>query len=155
MPNHEQSRYNLPAMPQPSRTLLFIRHAETAMAGTFCGSSDPPLNDRGHAQLPSLITRLASYDFQAVHASDLLRARETAHAIAAARSLPCQLSPALREIHFGQWESLDWETIEQRDKPCADRWIREFPETPRPRRRGDRLLPPPRACGTHPPSHGG
>ena len=38
--------------------LLLIRHAETDMAGTFCGHSDPELNVRGRAQLADLISRL-------------------------------------------------------------------------------------------------
>ena len=32
-------------------TLLFIRHAETNLAGRFCGHADPPLNERGFAQI--------------------------------------------------------------------------------------------------------
>ena len=34
--------------------ILFIRHAETEMAGRFCGHSDPELNSRGRTQLTSL-----------------------------------------------------------------------------------------------------
>ena len=34
--------------------LLFIRHAETDMAGTFCGHLDPELNARGLLQLEEL-----------------------------------------------------------------------------------------------------
>jgi len=30
--------------------VLFIRHAETEMAGRYCGHSDPDLNAQGRAQ---------------------------------------------------------------------------------------------------------
>jgi len=36
--------------------ILFIRHAETDMAGTFCGHSNPPLNMRGRNQLSELLS---------------------------------------------------------------------------------------------------
>ena len=38
--------------------LLLIRHAETDMAGTFCGQANPPVNAAGHHQIQTLIERL-------------------------------------------------------------------------------------------------
>lgn len=107
--------------------LLLIRHAATDLAGTFCGHTDPPLNARGRAQLTPLLSALVNDQIDAIYASDLIRARETAAAIAAARNLPVTLRPALREIHFGDWESLTWPQIETRDRSFAGRWIAEFP----------------------------
>lgn len=112
--------------------LLFIRHAETAMAGTFCGHSDPGLNVRGFEQLPSLVDRLEEENIRAVYTSDLLRARTTANAIAETFGISCQVRPALREINFGQWEGLTWTQIEQRDKDYARRWITGYPQLPAP-----------------------
>ena len=109
------------------QTLLFLRHAQTDLAGTFCGSSNPPLNETGMAQLAPMLDRLNPYAIHLVYASDLLRALQTAESIARARSIPLLTTPALREIGFGDWETLDWATIEQRDKPFAERWVREFP----------------------------
>lgn len=113
-------------------TLLLIRHAETALAGTFCGATDPPLNDRGRAQLPGLIARLSArtdaFPLNAVYTSDLLRARETAEAIAA--DTPIHVRPALRQIDFGRWETLTWQQIEDADPIYAARWISEFPNLP-------------------------
>jgi len=43
--------------------VLFIRHAETEMAGRFCGHSDPDLNAQGQAQLAGVrATKLASFE---------------------------------------------------------------------------------------------
>jgi adenosylcobinamide-GDP ribazoletransferase len=93
--------------------VLFIRHAETDMAGRFCGHSDPDVNAKGRAQLTELAHLLSAEAIDAVYSSDLRRARSTAQAIAAARNIPLSLRPALREIDFGQWEGLSWEQIEQ------------------------------------------
>ena len=49
--------------------------------------------------------------FDAVIASDLSRARETAEAIAAGRDLAPELDPRLRETDFGAWEGLTWAQI--------------------------------------------
>jgi alpha-ribazole phosphatase len=107
--------------------IIFIRHAETDMAGTFCGHSDPPLNMRGRAQLSELLQTLGTESIDEIYASDLLRTRETAEAIAKDHEAKCHLRPALREINFGQWEGLTWREVEQRDAAYAQRWIAEYP----------------------------
>jgi alpha-ribazole phosphatase len=112
--------------------ILFIRHAETDMTGTFCGHSDPELNVRGRAQLGELINTLRAQNVGVVYASDLRRAQATGKAIAEAFSVNCYVRSALREINFGQWEGLTWKEIEQRDEPYARRWITEYPRLPAP-----------------------
>jgi alpha-ribazole phosphatase len=112
--------------------ILFIRHAETDMAGTFCGHSNPGLNARGHAQLSKLVHNLNAPDIAEIYASDLLRAQETAHEIADFYAVECHLRPALREINFGEWEGLTWEEIEQSYPAYARRWIAEYPNLPAP-----------------------
>ena len=112
--------------------LLLIRHAETALKGTFCGHADPPLSPGGLAQLPGLMERLRPFRIDAVYASDLRRAVQTASALADERSLLVNQLPGLREIHFGEWEELDWAAIEQRNPAFAARWVSEFPALPTP-----------------------
>jgi alpha-ribazole phosphatase len=114
------------------RELLFIRHAETDMAGTFCGHSDPELNARGRIQLGELIDRLRVEKIGAVYTSDLRRAHTTGMAIAKAFDVECHVRSALREINFGQWEGITWEKIEGRDEAYARRWIAEYPRLPAP-----------------------
>jgi alpha-ribazole phosphatase len=111
---------------------LFIRHAETEMAGRFCGHSDPELNPRGRTQLAALTQRLSAEPIDAVYSSDLRRASSTAQAIAAAREISQVLRPALREINFGQWEGLRWEQIEQMDPEYAREWVERYPHVPAP-----------------------
>src|ERR1700742_386415 len=103
--------------------VLFIRHAETEMAGRFCGHSDPDLNAQGQVQLSGLAQALSAETFGRVYSSDLRRAHSTARAIAAGRNIPLTLRPALREIHFGRWEGLSWSEIEQLDPEYARRWV--------------------------------
>jgi len=119
------------------RELLFIRHAETDMAGAFCGHSDPELNARGRIQLGELIDRLRVEEIGAVYTSDLRRAHATGMAIAKEFDLKCHVRSALREINFGQWEGITWEKIEGRDEAYARRWIAEYPRLPAPG--GERL----------------
>jgi alpha-ribazole phosphatase len=112
--------------------ILFIRHAETDMAGTFCGHSDPDLNARGHKQTAELIDRLRLENIDTVYTSDLRRAHTTAKAIASAFGIECRPRRALREISFGEWEGLDWKEIELRDEAYARRWMAEHPLLPTP-----------------------
>jgi alpha-ribazole phosphatase/probable phosphoglycerate mutase len=112
--------------------LLFIRHPETDMAGTFCGHSDPELNPRGHVQLGELIDRLRMEEIDVVYTSDLRRAHTTGMAIAEAFGVDCRVRSALREINFGQWEGITWKEIERRDDAYARRWIAEYPRLPAP-----------------------
>jgi alpha-ribazole phosphatase len=112
--------------------ILFIRHAETDMTGTFCGHSDPELNMRGWTQITDLIHRLRVKNLGAVYVSDLRRAYATGNAIAKAFDIDCHVRPALREIGFGQWEGLTWREIEQRDGIYALRWSSEYPALPAP-----------------------
>jgi broad specificity phosphatase PhoE len=109
-------------------TAFFIRHAETEMAGRFCGHSDPDLNAEGYTQLGALAGLLSAETIESVYCSDLRRARSTAQAIASTRNIPLTLCPALREIDFGQWEGLSWEQVEQRDPEHARKWMDDFPK---------------------------
>lgn len=112
--------------------LVFIRHAATDFAGTFCGQIDPPLNAAGELQLAALAQRSELEGIGAVYSSDLHRARATAAAIAKKHSLGVMEEAALREIAFGDWEGLRWEQVEAADAAFARRWSDAFPQIPAP-----------------------
>jgi len=112
--------------------LIFIRHAETDMAGTFCGHSNPDLNQAGHLQIKELLKSIRNEDICAVYTSDLRRAHATAKAIAEMFAVGCHVSAALREINFGQWEGLAWDEIERKDPIYSRRWVTEYPDLPAP-----------------------
>ena len=68
---------------QPTRVLA-IRHGETAwnVDGRLQGQLDVPLNEMGRWQVHRLALAVADEDIAAVYSSDLLRALETAQAVA-------------------------------------------------------------------------
>ena len=114
------------------RRLLFIRHAETDLAGTFCGHTDPSLNDPGRAQVEALVARLGDETFDVVFSSDMARACQTADAIAAAHDVARVTRSDLREFYFGEWEGLRWAEIEARDPLFTAHWVAEYPAVPVP-----------------------
>ncbi|HZP03513.1 MAG TPA: histidine phosphatase family protein [Terracidiphilus sp.] len=115
------------------RTFVFIRHAQTAMAGRFCGQSDPELDAAGTIQLAHVVQNVARLGIQRIVSSDLRRASQTAQTISQHLGLRVEFRPALREIHFGLWEGLSWAEIEAQFPGDAQSWIQEFPMQPAPR----------------------
>ncbi|WP_456333083.1 histidine phosphatase family protein [Fervidibacter sacchari] len=88
--------------------IYLVRHGQTVWneEGRLCGSSDVPLSDEGLAQARKLAARLKDIDITAIYSSPLLRARQTAEAIAACHCVEVKVEPDLREIDYGDWEGL-------------------------------------------------
>ncbi len=87
-----------------------IRHGETAWnaEGRVQGQTDVPLSPVGEAQALALVAPLAGERFAALYASDLARGRQTAAPAARALGLEARLDPALRERHYGKFETLTY-----------------------------------------------
>jgi broad specificity phosphatase PhoE len=96
-------------------TLLLVRHGETDWNadGRLQGQTDRPLSDYGRRQARQLATELAGEELDAIHASDLSRARETAEIVGAQLGLAVVLDADLREKDWGTWEGL---TAVERDR---------------------------------------
>jgi broad specificity phosphatase PhoE len=69
---------------------------------------------RGRQQAAQVARSLSKKGLVAIFSSDLLRARETADALAALTGLEVQLDPRLREIHQGQWQGMLVTEIQER-----------------------------------------
>jgi broad specificity phosphatase PhoE len=97
-------------------TILLARHGETDwnVEGRLQGWDDKPLNENGRAQARELAARIADVRFDAVYASDLARARETAEIVAEPHGVPVLVEPGLREMHYGSWSGLTRAEIEER-----------------------------------------
>ena len=109
-------------------TLLYLaRHGQTDWncQGRYQGQIDIPLNDRGREEARSLAEKLQQSRPAAIWASDLSRARETAAIVAAPHNLPVQIHPGLREMHFGSWQGLTWQQIEQRFPEAWRLWTED------------------------------
>jgi probable phosphoglycerate mutase len=116
---------------QATRVIL-IRHGETAWnrATRIQGHTDIPLSALGLAQAERLAAALADESLDAVYASDLSRARETAEALARGRGLSVQVDRGLRERAFGRFEGLSWDEIAQSYPDDSARWRRREPDFP-------------------------
>ena len=88
--------------------LLLARHGETDWnrEGRWQGHADVALNERGREQARALAQRLADEPLDAIYASDLARAHETALIVAVAKRMPVTTDRGLREIDVGRWSGL-------------------------------------------------
>jgi broad specificity phosphatase PhoE len=85
--------------------IYLARHGQTAYnhEGRFQGQQAIPLDETGRAQALELAGRAAAYGFQALWCSPLLRARETADAVAARIGLEPVEDERLMETDAGDW----------------------------------------------------
>lgn len=114
-------------------SILLVRHGETALnAARVLQPPDTPLSPRGLAQARALGERLARLPVAAVVSSDLLRAQQTAQAVAAHwPGLAVQHWPSLRERDFGDWrgrpyDSLPQDPLHQRAAPPGGEALDDF-----------------------------
>jgi probable phosphoglycerate mutase len=85
---------------------MLVRHGQTATTGSILPGRAPGLHlaDKGVAQADAVAARLAELKrVDAVYASPLERARETAAPIGAARGLKVKIDKGLLEADFGDW----------------------------------------------------
>jgi probable phosphomutase (TIGR03848 family) len=96
-----------PAKAPPTSTLvLLVRHGQTPTTGKLLPGRAAGLHlaDAGHQQAQRAAERIAELkSVDAVYASPLERARETAAPIAAARGMKVQIDRGLLECDFGDW----------------------------------------------------
>lgn len=83
-------------------------------AGRIQGHCDPPLHPEGRRQAERLATRLLSRPWDALFASDLRRAQETAAILGRYLGLPVRTEPRLRERYLGRLQGLSAEEARQR-----------------------------------------
>lgn len=91
------------------RTVYLARHGETEWnrVGRWQGHTDIALSDAGRAQARALAEVMRVQGLVRVHASDLVRARETAEIVARVIGVaPVHVDPDLRERGFGCFEGL-------------------------------------------------
>lgn len=104
--------------------LYLIRHGQTEwnIDGKIQGKTDIPLNHTGIHQAELLSKAMDQNPVTAVFSSPLKRACQTAEIVADRKKLPVILIDELREVDFGLWEGLTWETIEERFREDFIKW---------------------------------
>ncbi|GIP27132.1 putative phosphatase PhoE [Paenibacillus sp. J23TS9] len=102
-------------------TIGWVRHGITDwnVARRAQGQTDVPLNDTGRAQARALAERFKNEKWDAVYASDLLRAKETAETIANALNIPLYVDERLREMACGKMEGT---TEDERIRMWGEDW---------------------------------
>jgi probable phosphoglycerate mutase len=125
----------MPSSTSPTTNIILIRHGETAWNAErrLQGHLDITLNHEGERQAEALGAALAGERFDAIVASDLLRARRTAEAVAQRHGVPVRLDRELRERCYGGFEGLLYAEIEARFPAQFAAWQR---------REVDAALPP-------------
>ena len=105
---------------------IVVRHGQTRwnVEKRVQGQEDSPLTDEGLAQAEAIAERLAQEHFDALVASDLGRALQTAAPIARRCGLAVVPDARLRERHFGEGEGMAYDEIDRR-WPDAFSRIRE------------------------------
>jgi len=107
--------------PAPDTCWLYlVRHAETennrARPRRLQGRrTDPGLSEDGHRQARETAEAFARRPLDGVFSSPLLRARQTAEAIARPHGLAIELVEDLIEVDVGLWEGRAWDEIERTD----------------------------------------
>jgi alpha-ribazole phosphatase len=112
--------------------LILVRHGETEWNAQrrYQGQMDVPLSDLGRRQAKLVAERLFGQKIDAVYASDLERAMETAQVIAEKNGLKISTDPRLRELKFGILEGLTFDEAEAQYPEMIAAWLEDFNNTP-------------------------
>ena len=110
--------------------IIAIRHGETAwnVDTRLQGHLDIALNDVGLWQARRVAQALADEPLDAIYASDLLRAWQTAQAIAEVADCPLLPHTGLRERGFGAFEGKTYAEIETTWPEMSQQWRKRVPD---------------------------
>src|SRR5258708_12820893 len=114
--------------------LILVRHGETLYNAQkrLTGQSDVLLSPLGRRQIAALGKALAAEPLDVIGASDLMRTRVTAEAIARDHGLPVSADPNLRELALGEWEGQTPAEVLVRDPDRVVPWPPHPPTPPPP-----------------------
>ncbi len=110
-------------------TILVIRHGQSVanLEDKFAGFSDFDLTDLGRKQAELAASYIKErYKVDAVYASDLLRAYNTALPTARAFGLEINTREALREVYAGRWEGIRYSDITKSEGEIFQKWFNDY-----------------------------
>ncbi|NKQ57367.1 bifunctional RNase H/acid phosphatase [Amycolatopsis sp. K13G38] len=123
---------------KPTR-LLLLRHGQTEMSidRRYSGRGDVVLTEHGRQQAAAAAKRLAGMpevvkagEAVRIIASPLMRAKQTAQAVADAVGGRVETHQGLLETDFGEWEGLTFAEAAERDPELHGSWIRDTTVAP-------------------------
>ena len=108
----------------PTTHLYLIRHgqSEANLRDCFLGHGDLPLTALGHQQAQLTAGYLDSIHADAIYASDLRRAYDTAQHTAQRRNMTVTADRRLREINAGEWDFRPFTELVQAYPEAYDLW---------------------------------
>ncbi len=111
-----------------AHTVTLVRHGQTdrSLAHVYSGQLDVALTDTGREQAREVAQQLVDRDVDAVVTSPLIRARDTAEAIAEVTGAPLTVDERLTEVDYGPFEGLDRDGARERFGTAFEAW-REDP----------------------------
>jgi broad specificity phosphatase PhoE len=103
----------------------FVRHGRTEgnVRRILVGRTDIPLDELGYRQASAVADHVSSLPRpDVIVASPLLRARQTAHAIAERLALPVEVDPDIAELNFGEYEGWSFDDIQAHRPEFAEKF---------------------------------
>ncbi|MGN0577820.1 MAG: histidine phosphatase family protein [Ruminiclostridium sp.] len=108
--------------------IYIVRHCEALgnLSGTFQGSTDCGISQRGELQLKLLKSRFASIPLDIAYSSPLKRARLTAEAAVGGRDIEIITENRFTEIDGGKMEGAPWDKLGELFPVEAQQWYCNF-----------------------------
>lgn len=105
--------------------LLLVRHGETVWNAdaVYRGRSEIPLSETGKRQAQLTGRSLAAEGLTSLLSSPLVRARETAEAIAEATGVAVRIDHDLIDLDCGEWEGLTDAQVKERYPDLRRAWL--------------------------------
>ena len=115
------------AMLRAMLELYLIRHGQTdySRENRFCGSIDPPLNAIGLEMAHAFSEHWGDEKWDAIYCSPMTRTQQTCAEIAKRAGVTPVLDPGLREISYGEWESLRHEDAKEKFPDAYAYWSQD------------------------------
>lgn len=105
--------------------IYFVRHGQTRLSrdNLFCGASNPDLTAEGKEMAHALADYYGKMKWDAIYASPMRRAIQTATPIARMTGHKIRLEKGLKEISYGKWEGLTVEQVRKRWPEDHIKWL--------------------------------
>ena len=109
-------------------TIYLLRHGEITDTDSLAGHTDFALSEVGRAEL---LQAALNYQFDVCISSPLQRCASIAQEVSEQRKIKLEITDAIKEMHFGRWDGLSYQTLWSQQKPnIGDFWQSPFRVTP-------------------------
>jgi len=104
--------------------LILARHGETMwnVEKVFRGRADVGLDEVGIKQAELLAKYLSNWELEAIYASPIRRALETANIVARYQKVSARIAEGLTDFDFGEWQSLSEQQVRRLYPDLFNEW---------------------------------